>query len=127
MCPSCPGSLKRISNRAAQWHSSGVGAGAIQNGRSKTQAVPVMGRQFALVADRKHCITGSIFPDDNVEGVFTLNRGLVTNVVDLVKHEIYLELILLEVGKPVWDLFGKNLAKLNAFDPPIEKSDKDRA
>ena len=125
MCPSCPGSRKRISNRAAQWHSSGVGAGAIQNGRSKTQAVPVMGRQFALVADRKHCITGSIFPDDNVEGVFTLNRGLVTNVVDLVNHEIYLELIMLEVGKPVWDLFGKNLAKLNAFDPPIEKSDKD--
>ena len=61
----------------------------------------------------------------SLEGVFTLNRGLVTNVVDLVNHEIYLERILLEVGKPVWDLFGKNLAKLNAFDPPIEKSDKD--
>ena len=93
------------------------GAGAIQHGRSKREAVPVMGRQFALVADLEQCITGSIF-SETVEGVFTRNRGLVTNVVDLVNHEIYLERILGEVGAPVTDMFGKNLNRLDAFDPP---------
>jgi HTH-type transcriptional regulator, sugar sensing transcriptional regulator len=93
------------------------GAAAVQHTRSKHHAVPVMGRQFVLVADRDECITGSIFPD-NVEGVFTLNRGLVTNAIDLVNHEIFTERILLEVGKPVWDVFGKYLGKLNEFDPP---------
>lgn len=97
------------------------GAGAVQHGRSKRVAVPVMGRQFVLVADRERCITGSIFSPDNVEGVFTLNRGLVTNAVDLVNHEIYLERILLEVGEPVTDLFGRNLDRLDAFDPPRSK------
>ena len=94
------------------------GAGAVQHTRSKHHAVPVMGRQFVLVADRDKCITGSIFSEDNVEGVFTLNRGLVTNAIDLVNHEIFTERILVEVGKPVWDVFGKYLGKLNAFDPP---------
>jgi len=95
-----------------------LGVGAVRHGKSKTKLVPVMGRQFALVADMERCITGSIFPDDDVEGVFTLNRGLVTNVVDLVNHEIYLERIMAEIGKPVWDVFGKDLGKLNPFDPP---------
>lgn len=95
------------------------GAGAVRHGRSKRVAVPVMGRQFVLVADREQCITGSIFSPDNVEGVFTMNRGLVTNAVDLVNHEIYLERILLEVGEPVTDLFGRNLDRLDAFDPPL--------
>lgn len=94
------------------------GAGAILHGRSKRHAIPTMGRQFALVADRESCITGSIFSENEVEGVFTLNRGLVTNVIDLVNHEIYLERIMHNVGKPVWDVFGKDLGKLNAFDPP---------
>jgi sugar-specific transcriptional regulator TrmB len=94
------------------------GAGAVQHSRSKHTAVPVMGRQFVLVADRERCITGSIFSENNVEGVFTLNRGLVTNAIDLVNHEIFLERILVEVGQPVWDVFGKYLGRLNAFDPP---------
>ncbi len=93
------------------------GVGAILHGRSKRNVIPTMGRQFALVADRERCITGSIFSDNKVEGVYTLNRGLVTNVIDLVNHEIYIERIMQEVGKPVWDVFGKNLGKLNAFDP----------
>jgi HTH-type transcriptional regulator, sugar sensing transcriptional regulator len=93
------------------------GAAAVQHTRSKHHAVPVMGRQFVLVADRDKCITGSIFPD-NVEGVFTLNRGLVTNAIDLVNHEIFTERILIEVGEPVWEVFGKYLGKLNEFDPP---------
>jgi len=101
--------LKRLQDR---------GAGAVQHTRSKHHAVPVMGRQFVLVADRDKCITGSIFSPDNVEGVFTLNRGLVTNAIDLVNHEIFTERILVEVGEPVWDVFGKYLGKLNAFDPP---------
>ena len=94
------------------------GAGAVQHSRSKHTAVPVMGRQFVLVADRERCITGSIFSESNVEGVFTLNRGPVTNAIDLVNHEIFLERILVEVGQPVWDVFGKYLGKLSAFDPP---------
>jgi len=95
------------------------GVGAILHSRTKRQAVPVMGRQFALVADRERCITGSIFSDDAVEGVFTMNRGLVTNAVDLVNHEIYLERIMQQVGQPVAEAFGKNLGKLDAFDSPL--------
>ena len=53
-----------------------------------------------------------------------MNRGLVTNAVDLVNHEIYLERILLEVGKPVWDVFGRYLGKLDAFDPPPNQTQK---
>lgn len=94
------------------------GAGAVQHTRSKHHAVPMMGRQFVLVADRDKCITGSIFAEGVVEGVFTMNRGLVTNAIDLVNHEIFTERILVEVGKPVWDVFGKYLGKLDAFDPP---------
>jgi sugar-specific transcriptional regulator TrmB len=92
-------------------------AAALQHSQSKRQVVPVLGRQFVLVADGERCITGSIFPNQRVEGVFTLNRGLVTNAIDLVNHEIYLERIIAEVGKPIWDIFGKTLHKLNAFDP----------
>jgi len=94
------------------------GGGAVQHSRSKHHAVPLMGRQFVLVADGERCITGSIFSATNVEGVFTLNKGLVTNAMDLVNHEIFLERILVEVGEPVWDVFGKYLGKLSAFDPP---------
>jgi sugar-specific transcriptional regulator TrmB len=93
-------------------------AGAILHSRSKRQAVPVMGRQFVLVADRKRCITGSIFPDRDVEGVFTLNLGLVTNAVDLVNHEIYLERVMTVAGEPLMAVFGPDLEKLDAFDPP---------
>jgi sugar-specific transcriptional regulator TrmB len=93
-------------------------AGAILHSRSKRQVVPVMGRQFVLVADRKQCITGSIFPDNDVEGVFTLNLGLVTNAVDLVNHEIYLERVMTIAGESLVAIFGPDLEKLDAFDPP---------
>ena len=93
-------------------------AGAILHSRSKRQVVPVMGRQFALVADRKQCITGSIFPENDVEGVFTLNLGLVTNAVDLVNHEIYLERVMAVAGASLVAIFGPDLEKLDAFDPP---------
>lgn len=89
--------------------------GAILHSRSKRQAIPVMGRQYVLVADGMRCITGSIFPDNNVEGVFTHNLGLVTNAVDLVNHEIYLEQVVTGIGKPLTDKFGKNLEKLDPF------------
>ena len=93
-------------------------SGAILHSRSKRQAVPVMGRQFVLVADRQRCITGSIFPDNDVEGVFTLNLGLVTNAVDLVNHEIYLERVMNVAGERLTAIFGPDLEKLDAFDPP---------
>jgi len=93
-------------------------SGAILHSRSKRQAVPVMGRQFVLVADRIRCITGSIFPDNDVEGVFTLNLGLVTNAVDLVNHEIYLERVMRVAGDALTAIFGPDLEKLDAFDPP---------
>ena len=94
------------------------GAGAVQHSRSKTQALPVMGRQFTLVADSRKCITGSIFSPSGVEGVYSLNRGLVTNAVDLVNHEIYVERILSEVGAPVRRKFGRYLERLDAYDAP---------
>ena len=47
-----------------------------------------------------------------------MNKGLVTNALDLVNHEIYLERILLEVGKPVLAKYGDDLEGLNAYDPP---------
>ncbi len=92
--------------------------GVIQHNRSKRQAIPVMGRQFVLVADMERCITGSVFPNNEVEGVFTMNLGLVTNTVDLVNHEIYLERVMVAAGKPVTQIFGTNLDKLDPFDPP---------
>jgi len=95
-----------------------AGAGAVGHSRSKTEAVPLMGRQFTLVADRARCITGSIFSRGEVEGVYSLNKGLVINAVDLVNHEIYVERILKEVGKPVWNRFGRFLGGLDAFDAP---------
>ncbi len=95
-----------------------LGAGAVGHSRSKNEALLLMGRQFTLVADRKKCITGSILSQGDVEGVFSLNKGLVINAVDLVNHEIYVERILREVGKPVWNRFGRYLGKLDAFDVP---------
>jgi sugar-specific transcriptional regulator TrmB len=93
-------------------------SGAILHSRTKRQAVPIMGRQFVLVADRQRCITGSIFPDNDVEGVFTLNLGLVTNAVDLVNHEIYLERVMAVAGEALTAIFGPDLEKLDPFDPP---------
>ncbi len=94
--------------------------GVIQHNRNKREAIPVMGRQFVLVADRERCITGSIFPNNVVEGVFTMNRGLVTNAVGLVNHEIYLERVTVAAGKPVTTIFGNDLEKLDPFNPPSE-------
>ena len=91
--------------------------GSILHNRTKRQAVPLMGRQFVLVADMERCITGSIFADKDVEGVFTMNLGLVTNAVDLVNHEIYLERIMVELGSPLLEIFGQDLEKLDAFTP----------
>jgi len=94
--------------------------GVIRHNRSKRQAIPVMGRQFVLVADMERCITGTVFPNDVVEGVFTMNLGLVTNAVDLVNHEIYLERVMIAAGQPITDIFGNNLDKLDPFNPPDE-------
>lgn len=95
-----------------------AGIGAIRHSRSKNQSLPQVGRQFSVAADWVKCITGSIFDEGGVDGVLTHNRGLVTNVVDLVNHEIYVERILEEVGEPVWDKFGRFLGKLDAFESP---------
>jgi sugar-specific transcriptional regulator TrmB len=96
-----------------------LGAGAVLHSRTKFDAIPLVGKQFVVVADRQRCIVGSIFPDSGtVEGVFTMNRGILTNALDLVNHEIYLERILLEMGAPVREMYGKELEKLDAFDPP---------
>jgi len=94
--------------------------GVIQHNRSKRQAIPIMGRQFVLVADRERCITGSVFPNNVVEGVFTMNLGLVTNAVDLVNHEIYLERVMVAAGEPVARIFGRDLDKLDPFAPPAD-------
>jgi sugar-specific transcriptional regulator TrmB len=92
--------------------------GVILHSRTKRLAIPVMGRQYVLVADSRKCITGSIFPDNNVEGVFTRNLGLVTNAVDLVNHEIYLERVMVAFGDQLTAAFGQDLEKLNPFEPP---------
>lgn len=94
--------------------------GVIQHNRSKRQAIPVMGRQFVLVADMERCITGTVFPNNVVEGVFTMNLGLVTNAVDLVNHEIYLERVMVAAGESITDIFGNDLDKLDPFVPPAE-------
>jgi len=94
--------------------------GVIQHNRNKREAIPVMGRQFVLVADRERCITGSVFPNNVVEGVFTMNLGLVTNAVGLVNHEIYLERVTVAAGKPVTTIFGNDLEKLDPFNLPTE-------
>ena len=95
-----------------------TGAGAVLHSRNKLQAVPELGRQFALASDRYQCITGSIFNDGAMDGVFSMNRGLVSNTIDLVNHEIYVERIIQEVGPPVFKRYGKDLEQLNSFDQP---------
>ncbi len=95
-----------------------AGAGAVGHGRSKRLAVAVMGRQFVLAADRRSAITGSVFEGGDVEGIFSMNRGLVTNAVDLVNHEIYLERIISAAGAQALRVFGEDLAGLDAFDSP---------
>ncbi len=92
--------------------------GAILHSRTKRQSIPVLGRQFVLVADRERCISGSVFPDEKVEGVYTLNLGLVTNAVDLVNHEIYLERVMEAIGEPLIAIFGPELERLDPFGPP---------
>ncbi len=99
-----------------------AGAGAILHSNSKLQAVPELGRQFVLACDRKQCITGSIFSDGTMDGVFSMNRGLVSNTIDLVNHEIYLERLLDEVGGPIFEKYGSEMEKLNSFDRPKRKS-----
>lgn len=97
-----------------------LGAGAVLHSRTKFDAIPLVGKQFVVVADQTRCIVGSIFPDsETVDGVFSMNRGILTNALDLVNHEIYLERILLEVGDPVRECYGRNLEALDAFDPPL--------
>ena len=94
------------------------GAGAVLHSRNKRQVVPELGRQFMLAADRRQCITGSIFDDGTLDGVFSMNRGLVSNTVDLVNHEIYVERITHEVGEPVFRRYGRDMEGLNSFDTP---------
>lgn len=94
------------------------GLGAVEHGQSKRPAARFLGRQFVLVGDMECCVTGSILPTGEVEGVYTLNKGLVINAVDLVHHEIYLERMLVEVGPPIWKRYGRNLKGLNPFDAP---------
>ena len=100
-----------------------LGAGAVRHSRTKFDAIPIMGKQFVVVRDRAECIVGSIFPDaGTVEGVFSMNRGILTNALDLVNHEIYLERILLEVGAPIKQKYGGDLERLDPLDPPEKKS-----
>jgi len=94
--------------------------GAILHSRIKRQAIPVMGRQFVLVADQERCISGSIFSGDDVEGVYSYNLGLVTNAADLVNHEIYLERVTREIGPALYERFGPDLQKLDPFKAPDE-------
>jgi sugar-specific transcriptional regulator TrmB len=91
------------------------GVGAYLHSDTKLRSIPTKGKQFVVVADRERAIIGSLFPRNDVAGVFTLNRGLVTNAADLVNHEIYLERIMLEIGQPLLDLYGEDLQKLNSF------------
>ncbi|MBN1996057.1 TrmB family transcriptional regulator [candidate division KSB1 bacterium] len=95
-----------------------LGAGAVSHGKNKLLVVPELGRQFVLAADRKECITGSIFEDGAMDGIYSRNRGLVSNTVDLVNHEIYLERVIDEVGSPVTDMYDSDLSRLNSFDSP---------
>ena len=71
-----------------------------------------------LASDREKCITGAIFEDGTMDGVFSMNRGLISNTIDLVNHEIYVERMLDEVGRPVFQLYGEDMKGLNSFDPP---------
>jgi sugar-specific transcriptional regulator TrmB len=93
-------------------------AGGVLHGKNKQQVVPELGRQFMLASDRNRCITGAIFEDGSMDGVFSMNRGLISNTIDLVNHEIYVERMLNEVGSPVFRLYGRDMKGLNSFDPP---------
>ena len=50
-----------------------------------------------------------------------MNLGLVTNAVDLVNHEIYLERVMVAIGDPLIAIFGSDLERLDPFSPPTDE------
>ncbi len=70
------------------------------------------GRGFAMVADSKEVLMGTVLDDNSVEGAWTTNNGFVTLAEDYIKHDIYIMKIVRRFDKLLIKRFGPNYKKL---------------
>lgn len=66
------------------------------------------GRGFALVADSREVVIGTVFPDGSVDGAWSRNRGFVTLAEDYIKHDIYIMKIVERFDRTLISRFGAN-------------------
>lgn len=70
------------------------------------------GRGFALVADSKEAIMGTVLTNNRVEGAWSMNTGFVTLAEDYIKHDIYIMKIVNRFNSELICRFGDKYAKL---------------
>jgi len=69
------------------------------------------GRGFAIVADSREALMGTIH-DKALEGAWSINSGFVTLAEDYIKHDIYIMKIVSRMNKMLKKRFGDNYIKL---------------
>ena len=114
--------LSRIEDDIAALKSREIPVAAVLfGGRKSRSEIPVFhhpientlfaergGRGFALVADAKDAMVGTIFSDGRVEGAWSRNRGFVTLAEDYIKHDIYIMKIVDRYQKELTRRFGED-------------------
>lgn len=70
------------------------------------------GRGFALVADSREALIGTIAADGPAEGAYSRNKGFVVLAEDYVKHDIYVMKIVRRYDAELIRRFGPGYAKL---------------
>jgi HTH-type transcriptional regulator, sugar sensing transcriptional regulator len=70
------------------------------------------GRGLTIVSDSKDALMATIFPDNQVEGAFSQNRGFVALAEDYIKHDIYIMKIVKRYNKDLIRRFGENYTLL---------------
>jgi HTH-type transcriptional regulator, sugar sensing transcriptional regulator len=80
------------------------------------------GRGFAMIADSKEALMGTVLDDNTVEGAWSANKGFVTLAEDYIKHDIYIMKIVKRFDKLLIRRFGPNYQKLrDVFKDEDEK------
>ena len=70
------------------------------------------GRGIVIVTDSKEVLTGSILKFNMVEGVWSMNKGVVTLAEDYIKHDIYIMKIVRRFDRVLKEKFGLRYEKL---------------
>ncbi len=64
------------------------------------------GRGFAIVADSKEALMGTVTINNRTEGAWSMNKGFVTLAEDYIKHDIYIMKIVRRFDKSLKKRFG---------------------